>query len=121
MAFPTSEVRMTVEHVGDITVVRLQETKILDEESVASMGRKLMDLVEKENVRKMILNFEGVSALSSAALGKLLALYARLVTELKGQLVLCSIVTHINEVFVITRLDRKFTIVKDEQEALKRF
>jgi len=122
MSTPTrGGARLTVEHVGDVAVVKFDEKKILDEQNIANIGEKLMDLVEKEGARKVVLNFENVDYLSSAALGKLINLHKRLVLQLKGQLVLCAIKEQIFEVFQITRLDKFFKIVKDEQEALKLF
>jgi anti-sigma B factor antagonist len=121
MSTPTRGARLSVEHLGDVTVVKFDEKKILDEQNIANIGEKLMDLVEKEGARKVVLNFENVDYLSSAALGKLINLHKRLVLQLKGQLVLCAIKEQIFEVFQITRLDKFFKIVKDEQDALKLF
>lgn len=113
--------RLSVEHIGDVTVVKFDEKKILDETNIANIGDKLLDLVDKEGVRKLVLNFEVVDYLSSAALGKLINVHKRLVLQLKGNLVLCSIKEQIYEVFQITRLDKFFKIVKDEQVALQQF
>jgi len=110
-----------VENVGDVTVVKFDEKKILDEQNIANIGEKLMDLVEKDGARKVLLNFENVDYLSSAALGKLINLHKRLVLQLKGQLILCSIRDQIIEVFQITRLDKFFKIAKDESVALGQF
>jgi anti-sigma B factor antagonist len=121
MSTPTRGARLSVEHIGDVTVVKFDDKKILDEANITSIGEKLMDLVEKENARKIVLNFEVVDYLSSAALGKLINLHKRLVLQLKGHLVLCAIKDQIFEVFQITRLDKFFKIVKDEQVALQQF
>jgi len=121
MSTPTRGARLSVEHLGDVTVVKFDEKKILDEQNIANIGEKLMDLVEKEGARKVVLNFENVDYLSSAALGKLINLHKRLVLQLKGHLVLCAIKEQIFEVFQITRLDKFFKIMKDEQDALKLF
>ena len=121
MSTPTRGARLSVENVGDVTVVKFDEKKILDEQNIANIGEKLMDLVEKDGARKVLLNFENVDYLSSAALGKLINLHKRLVLQLKGQLILCSIRDQIIEVFQITRLDKFFKIAKDESVALGQF
>ena len=115
------EVQITTRKVGDVTVVQLNEKKILDEPSADNLGEKLMALVEGAGVRKMVLSFQEVAALSSAAIAKLFHLHKRLVEELNGQLVLCAIPAHIQDVFEIMCLDRKFTIVPSEVEALRGF
>jgi len=121
MSTPTRGARLSVDHIGDVTVVKFDEKKILDEQNIANIGEKLMDLVEKEGARKVVLNFENVDYLSSAALGKLINLHKRLVLQLKGQLILCNIRDQIFEVFHITRLDKFFKIVKEEQQAIAQF
>ncbi|MFQ3651178.1 MAG: STAS domain-containing protein, partial [Gemmataceae bacterium] len=66
------------------------------------------------------LNFRNVKYLSSAALGKLIALNKK-VKSAGGSLVLSNINPEIIEVFEITKLDKMFKIKKDEQEALQSF
>ena len=61
-----------------------------------------------------------VEYLSSAALGKLITLNKKL-QNAKGKLILCAIDPQIHEVFEITKLDRFFKIIKDEQAALQAF
>ncbi len=60
--------------VGDVTVVRFVDRKILDEGNIQEIGQELFDLVEKEGCKKLLLNFSTVDFLSSAALGKLITL-----------------------------------------------
>jgi anti-anti-sigma factor len=115
------EVQITTRKVGDVTVVQLNERKILDELSADNLGQKLLALVEGAGVRKMVLSFQNVGALSSAAIAKLFHLHKRLVEELKGHMILCAIPEHIQDVFQIMCLDRKFTIVPSESEALRGF
>jgi anti-sigma B factor antagonist len=112
--------RLEVEPIGDITVVNFIDKKILDEQNIQVIGEQLFSLVEQEQVKKMLLNFRNVEYLSSAALGKLIALHKK-VQAAGGKLVLCSIDPQIYEVFVITKLDKLFKIKKDEQDALQAF
>ena len=71
-------------------------------------------------IRKILLNFGNVEFLSSAALGKLITMN-RKVQAVRGKLVLCNISKEIREVFEITKLDKLFTILPDEQSALQAF
>ena len=70
--------------------------------------------------RKLLLNFNNVEYLSSAALGKLITLNKKLQAA-GGRLILCNIDPQIYEVFEITKLDRFFNIQKEEQAALQAF
>lgn len=117
---PTHVLKYTTRQVGAVTFVDFHERKMLDELSLAHLGERLLALIDG-GVRKLVLNFAEVGALSSAALGKLFQLHKRLVDEQHGQIVLCGLVEHLREVFQVMCLDRKFPIVKDEAEALSRF
>ena len=112
--------RLEVEDINDVTVVNFIDKKILDEQNIQIIGEQLFSLVDTEGVKKMLLNFQNVEYLSSAALGKLITLNKKM-QQAGGKLVLCNIDPQIYEVFEITRLDKLFKIKKDEQEALQAF
>jgi anti-sigma B factor antagonist len=116
--------RIEAEHIGDVTVISFVEKKILDEQSIQTIGEQLNSMVEEENsqrnCKKFLLNFGNVEYLSSAALGKLIALNKK-VKGLSGRLMLCNIHPDIREVFEITRLSTFITIQEDEQAALQAF
>src|SRR5580765_4746509 len=95
--------RITFEDVGDVTVVRFVDRKILDEQNIQAIGDDLFRLVDELGRRKILLNFSNVEFLSSAALGKLITLN-RKVQAVRGKLVLCGISKEIKEVFEITKL-----------------
>jgi anti-sigma B factor antagonist len=112
--------RLEVEDIGDIAVVQFVDKKILDEQNIQMIGDDLFRLVDELGRRKILLNFSNVEFLSSAALGKLITLNRKL-QNVRGKLILCSISKDIQEVFEITKLDKLFTIVKDEQTGLQGF
>ena len=117
---PARRRRLEVEDIGDIAVVNFVDKKILDEQNIQMIGDDLFRLVDELGRRKVLLNFSNVEFMSSAALGKLIALRKK-VQEAGGKLVLCRIRPEIYEVFVITRLDKMFVFRHDEQEALQSF
>ena len=112
--------RLEVEDIGDVTVVNFVDRKILDEQNIQAIGEQLFSLVEQEGIKKMLLNFGNVEYLSSAALGKLITLNKKL-QQAGGKLILCNIDPQIHEVFEITKLDKFFKIMKEEQAALQAF
>jgi anti-sigma B factor antagonist len=112
--------RIDVSKVGDITVVKFLDKKILDEAGILELGAELFGLVELENRKSVLLNFTDVEFLSSAALGKLITL-DRKVKSHKGRMKLSNIRPEILEVFKITKLDKVFDIRKDEAEAISAF
>ena len=112
--------RLEVEDSGDVSVVHFVDKKILDEQNIQMIGEDLFKLVDELGRRKIVLNFGNVEFLSSAALGKLITLN-RKVQAVRGKLILCTISKEIREVFEITKLDKLFTILPDEQAALQAF
>lgn len=112
--------RLEVEDIGDVSVVNFTDRKILDEQNIQIIGEQLFSLVDELGRRKILLNFGNVEYLSSAALGKLITLNKKLQAA-GGKLILCNIDPQIYEVFEITKLNKLFTIYKEEQAALQAF
>ena len=112
--------RLDVNLVGDVTVVRFRDEKIIEDINIQELGRELFQLVEVENRGKLLLNFSSVDFLSSAALGKLITLDKKVKAH-AGVLKLSNIRPEIYEVFAITKLNRLFDIRDDEADALAAF
>lgn len=112
--------RLQVSEVGDVTVVRFVDRKILDEANIQELGQELFQLVEEDNRKNLLLNFSSVEFLSSAALGKLITLDKKVKAH-GGHLKLSNIRPEIYEVFAITKLNKLFDIKDDEADALAGF
>jgi anti-sigma B factor antagonist len=112
--------RLVVVDLDRCTVVRFVDKKIIDASEIEQLGTELVSLVEEQQKTQLLLNFEGVEFLSSAALNKLLTLHKR-VKQAGGKMRICDLHPQIREVFSLTRLDRMFDIDKSEEVALKRF
>ncbi|MBA4019114.1 MAG: anti-sigma factor antagonist [Pirellula sp.] len=112
--------RLEVSEVGDVTVVRFVDRKILDVTNIHELGRELFALVEEQNRKKLLLNFTTVEFLSSETLGELIKLEKK-VKQHTGRLMLTNIKPEIYEVFAITRLNKLFDIRDEEAEALAAF
>jgi anti-sigma B factor antagonist len=112
--------RINASKVGDVTVVKFVDKKILDEASIQELGAELFGLVEVDNRMTILLDFEGVEFLSSAALGKLIT-FDRKVKTSKGRLKICGLTPGILEVFEVTKLNKVFDIRPDAAEALAAF
>lgn len=112
--------RLDVNDVGDVTVVRFKDKKIVEDINIEELGRELFHLIEEDGRKKLLLNFSTVDFLSSSALGKLITLEKK-VRAHGGVLKLSNIRPEIYEVFTITKLDRLFDIKDDEADALAVF
>jgi anti-sigma B factor antagonist len=105
---------------GDVAVVTILESHILDETNIAEIGRELMNLVTKQYMIKMVIDLSEVRYMSSAVLRQIIALYKAIKAE-KGDLKLCRIAPEIREVFKITQLDKMIEIKDDLDSAVKSF
>jgi anti-sigma B factor antagonist len=112
--------RLQLSEVGDVSVVRFVDRKILDEANIQELGQELFQLIEEENRKNLLLNFSSVEFLSSAALGKLITLDKKVKAH-AGKLKLSNIRPEIYEVFAITKLNKLFDIKDDEADALASF
>ena len=109
-----------VEIAGDVTAVFLSDARILDETTVKVIAEELMRLVDNSYKIKLLIDFSSVEYLSSAVLGKLIAIHKK-VAEGKGQMKLAAIKPAIKEVFKITKLDKVFDIHDTHRAAMESF
>ncbi len=105
---------------GDIAVVTILESRILDESNVQELGKSLMELVTKQYMIKMVIDMGEVKYLSSAVLRQFIALYKAIIAE-KGDLKLCRVNPEVREVFKITQLDKMIEIKDDLETAINAF
>ena len=111
---------LSVSHQKDIRIVEFTNNRILDEANIAEIGQGLTALVEEQAPPKLLLDFNTVDHLSSAALGMLINVNKK-VRERNGQLRLANIKPQIYEVFVITKLNKLFRILPTRAEGLSSF
>ena len=109
--------RIDVSESANVSVVRFKDQKIIDPEAIQELGQELFDLVEKEDRKKLVLNFAAVEFLSSAALGKLIT-FEKKAKRADAELILSNISPEIFQVFAITNLDKLFNIKDSEADAL---
>lgn len=112
--------RVVVVDLEQASVVRFVDRKIIDASEIEQLGAELLALVDQQQRRQLLLNFEGVEFLSSAALNKLITLQTR-VKQAGGTMRICNLHPQIREVFALTRLDRMFEIADTEHAALELF
>lgn len=115
---PTNDSRIRVKKINGVGVVEFVDRNILDEANIQLIGDEIARLVDAENAPRLILSFQGVEHLSSAALGTLITINNRMRTR-SGQLRLSNIDPQIYEVFVITRLNKLFQIHETVDDAMK--
>lgn len=118
----TPPVRVDFETLGRVTVGTVQETNTLDGMNVADFGNEVIEYIKDKDGLHLLLNFEYVTYMSSAALTELLRMNEAL-RETHGSVRLCNLSCDIRKVFQITNLDQLFGIHDDEnvKKAAERF
>ena len=110
--------RLEIEDIGDVTVVKFLDKKILHEQNVQLIGEQLFRLVDKDGRRKVLLKLENVEFLSSAAVGKILTLHNKL-RMAGGRMAMCDTDPQIMEVWEMTNMNKYRCIFATEIEALE--
>lgn len=116
----TRESRLKVHEEGGITQVAFVDRNILEEANIQQIGDEISTLIEQTAVPKVLINFENVEHLSSAALGTLITINNK-IRQKGGQLRLANIDPQIYEVFVITKLNQLFQIHDTSENAMASF
>ncbi len=116
----SSDSRLRITSVDGVSQVRFIDRNILDEANIQQIGDEIGRLIEESAKPKILVSFENVDHLSSAALGTLITINNK-VRNKGGQLRLSNIDPQIYEVFVITKLHKLFEIHGDTDEAMGSF
>lgn len=109
----------TVQQIDKFTVIEFKSPSLMDPLELEQLGQALYRLVDEEDRRKVILDFEKVQYLSSQAIGIVLTMNKKLGALKNSKLVLCGVGPRLMELLKITRLDRLLTVKPTQREALK--
>lgn len=105
---------------GGVTVVGFTSSYLNTEDAIERIGQELMDLVEIEGARKVLLTFSGVRFLSSSMLAQVVKLHKRL-GKAGGRLRVSSLTPEMRQVLHASQLDRLLEVYDDETAALAKF
>jgi len=115
-----SESRLRVSKIDDITQIEFIDRNILDEANIQAISDEISGIIEQASNPHLLINFANVDHLSSAALGALITINNK-ANEKSGKLRLANIDPQIYEVFVITRLNKLFSIHETLNDAMEHF
>lgn len=98
---------LTVTESSGVHVVRFQESSILDALTVDRVAADLQAVVAVKEPRRIVLSLDGVTFLSSRALGVFVALRKK-AEESKSTVVFAGVRPELTKVFALTKLDKLF-------------
>ena len=112
--------RLRVAEQDGITRIEFVDRNILDEANIQQIGDEISQIIEELESPRLLISFENVDHLSSAALGTLITINNKIRGK-DGQLRLANIDPQIYEVFVITKLNKLFEIHDGSEQAIASF
>ncbi|MDA8743644.1 STAS domain-containing protein [Rubripirellula amarantea] len=111
---------ITTQNQGEIMIAGFTDSKILDSQRIEQVGKELQEVVPQAIHKKLLLNFRGVSFMSSAMITKLVMLNKG--CKAQGvSLKFCEVSPNVLEVFKITKLNKLFDIQGSEEKAIASF
>jgi anti-sigma B factor antagonist len=118
---PPPSPHLTIQTVEKFTVVEFRTPSLMDPVQLEEIGKSIYRLVDEEDRRWIVLDFEKVTYLSSQAIGIVLNVNKKLSALKNSKLILCGVGARLMELIKITRLDRILTIKPSQREAVKVF
>jgi anti-anti-sigma factor len=107
------------EDAGGVAVIRFTTPHLRDDHVIRQMYEQIDQLITAGRT-KVLMNFSGLQAFASYAIGKLIVLNDRLQGP-AGRLALCCMSPSVAEILDIMRLRKRFNVYDTEREALESF
>jgi anti-anti-sigma factor len=117
----SSSPHFTIQKIEKFTVIEFRTTSLMDQVQLEEIGKSLYRLIDEEDQRRIVMDFERVTYLSSQAIGIVLHMNKKLSALKNSKLVLCGVGARLMELIKITRLDKILTIKPSQREAVKVF
>jgi anti-sigma B factor antagonist len=99
----------------DVLIGTFTSQKILEDTLIAQVRRELLDMADRAE-GKMLLDFQGVTFMSSSMIGSIVLLNKK--CRGRTEIRMCNISPSVMEVFEITRLDKILKICGSLEQAL---
>jgi anti-sigma B factor antagonist len=106
------------QQIGDFMVIEFVTPSLMDPILLENTAQSLYKIIDEEDKRKIIVDFEKVQYLSSQAIGIVLAMHKKLNALKNSRLILCSVGPKLMELIKLTRLDKMLTIKASQKEAI---
>jgi anti-sigma B factor antagonist len=110
---------LAIQEIEKYTVVEFRTPSLMDPVVLDKVAEAIYRLVDVEDHRTIILDFEQVQYISSQALGIVLAMKKKLGKLPHSSFVLCGVGATLMQLLKITALDKMLTIKPSQREAVK--
>ncbi|WP_217499557.1 anti-sigma F factor antagonist [Parageobacillus sp. VR-IP] len=107
---------MDFEVKRDVLIIRLSGE--LDHHTAEELREKVTDTLEREAIRHIVLNLEGLTFMDSSGLGVILGRYKQ-IKNLGGEMIVCAVSPTVKRLFDMSGLFKIIRLENDEQFALR--
>ncbi len=118
MTKETKETRLLLEQQDNVTVVSFKDPNILSAYHINDVSKDLYDLIDKQGLTRLVIDFSDIRMLSSQTLSVMLTMKQKL-DKVNGQIVICGINPQLYRVFKITNLHDVFCFADDRDSAVQ--
>lgn len=102
---------------GTGMLLLMNRPSLTEEENLEQLERDFISLMDTHGVRQVILDLQSVNYVTSAAVGKLIALHRRL-ARANGRLILCSLQSDVQSTLALSQLLNYFNVTETADDAL---
>lgn len=108
---------LIIEKYDGIVLVRITKERILDASVIVPLGDELMREIDRHARLSMVLDLSGVGYMSSAFIGRLIALHKGIAAA-KGRLAIAGVRPSIQPIFKAMHLDKIMTFYPEAEAAI---
>jgi anti-anti-sigma factor len=108
---------LSVQYVGEITVVEFTEPRIVDQAQLERLGSRLCELIDSLAVARILIDLDRVESMSSSALGILVEAH-NIAEQRGGQLHLANLDPQLSKMLKMTKLHRVLNLHKSTEKAM---
>src|SRR5436309_14707956 len=101
---------LTVQEIEKYTIIEFRTPSLMDPIVLENVGTAIYRLIDVEDKRRIILDFERVEYISSQAIGIVLTMNKKLSKLPHATLILCAVGPKLMELTKISRLHKVLTI-----------
>lgn len=88
----------------------------LDQKNVENLRYKIIELVDKYNIKHLVFNFKKLTFMDSSGIGFIIGRY-NTIKKINGSIILCNLNDQIKRLVMLSGLFRICEMRKDEEEA----
>ena len=108
---------LNVQAYENIVLAKITKERLLDAPVIAALGADLLALVDRYPRISLVLDISDVAYLSSAFIGKLVALF-KAITAVKGRMAVAGAKPSLMPLFQVTRLDKVIQFEAEVEKAI---